>query len=51
MKSLKQFINKWILPVLLAIVLATLINKLLFYQIKVPSLSMYPTMKMGDRIR
>jgi signal peptidase I len=50
LKSLKHFIKEWILPVIAAIVLATLINKLLFFQIKVPSASMYPTIKIGDKI-
>ena len=50
MKQLKPFIKEWLLPILVAIILATLINKFLFYNIKVPSESMYPTIKIGDRI-
>ncbi|MGH4118229.1 signal peptidase I [Clostridium sp.] len=50
MKLLKHYIKEWILPVLAAIVLAILINKLIFFQITVPSSSMYPTIKIGDKI-
>lgn len=50
MKFSKKVIKEWLLPILAAIILATLINQLLFYQIKVPSASMYPTIKIGDKI-
>jgi len=50
MKFFKCFIKDWLLPIIVAIILVTLINKLLFYQVKVPSSSMYPTIKVGDKI-
>lgn len=50
MKSLKYLIKEWLLPILVAIILAMLIKEFLFYQVKVPSASMYPTIKIGDRI-
>ncbi|MBU3100139.1 MULTISPECIES: signal peptidase I [Clostridium] len=50
MKSLKNIIKEWLLPILAAIILVVLINNLLFFQVKVPSGSMYPTIKSGDRI-
>lgn len=50
MKLSKHIIKEWLLPILAAIILATLINKFLFYNIKVPSESMYPTIKIGDII-
>jgi len=38
------------MPVVIALVLVALTNKFLFYQIKIPSGSMLPTIKVGDRI-
>jgi signal peptidase I len=49
-KQLKHAMKEWIVPILIAIILATSINKFLFYNIKIPSESMYPTIKVGDRI-
>jgi len=49
-KLSKNIVKEWLLPILAAIILATLINKFLFYNIKVPSESMYPTIKIGDMI-
>lgn len=48
--KLKDIFKDWILPIVIAFIIATLINKFLFYQIRVPSGSMYPTIKEGDRI-
>ncbi len=50
MSGLKKFIYDWVFPVAAAIVIALLINKFLFYKIHVPSPSMYPAIKPGDRI-
>lgn len=50
MKLLKHFIKDWVLPILIAIILALLINKFLLYKIYVPSESMFPTIKIGDNI-
>lgn len=46
----KDFFKEWIFPVASAIVVAFLINKFLFFQVSVPTKSMYPTIKPGDRI-
>jgi len=50
MKFLKKIIKDWLFPIVVAIIVATLINKFLFYQVMVPSGSMYPTIKVGDKI-
>ncbi len=50
MKLLKHFIKGWVPPILAAIILALLIRGFLFYQVRVPSESMYPTIKIGDKI-
>lgn len=50
MKQLKNFSKDWLLPIFAAIILATLINKFVFFNITVPSGSMYPTIKIGDKI-
>lgn len=47
---MKQFINDWVIPIVVAIVLALVINNFFFFIIKVPTESMYPTIKPGDRI-
>ena len=45
-----KFIKDWVIPILIALVITVLINKLLFFNIQVPTSSMYPTIKEGDRI-
>ena len=49
-KLIKKIFMDWIMPIIIAIVVAILINKFLFFQVSVPSESMYPTIKIGDRI-
>lgn len=46
----KKFFNEWIVPVLLAIIIAILINKFLIFKIVIPSGSMIPTINIDDRI-
>lgn len=46
----KKLFSNWISPIVVAIILAVLIKQFLFFQIKVPSESMYPTIKINDRI-
>lgn len=47
---LVKFIKDWVIPILIALVITVLINKLVFFNIQVPTSSMYPTIKEGDRI-
>lgn len=48
--SAKRIFLDWIAPVLIAIILALLINKFLFFTVSIPSESMVPTIKVKDRI-
>lgn len=45
-----KIIKDWVIPILIAIIITFLINKLVFFNIQVPTSSMYPTIKEGDRI-
>lgn len=47
---MKNFFKEWIIPIATALILAILINKFLFFFISVPTESMYPTIKPGDKI-
>lgn len=47
---MKKFLKEWAAPVLIAVVLAFLINKFIFFNVGVPTGSMFPTIKPGDRI-
>lgn len=50
MKLSKNIIKDWLIPIIIAVILAFLINKFLFFKINVPSESMYPTIMIGDNI-
>lgn len=50
MNAVKGLFKEWILPIGVAIVLAVLINKFIFFNILVPTESMFPTIKPNDRI-
>ncbi|HAK41724.1 MAG TPA: signal peptidase I [Clostridium sp.] len=45
-----KFLKDWIIPAVIAIILGVLINKFLFFNVNVPTGSMYPTITPGDRI-
>ena len=45
-----KFIKDWVIPILIALVITVLINKFVFFNIQVPTSSMYPTIMEGDRI-
>lgn len=40
----------WILPLIAAVVIAVIVNKTLFFLVEVPTGSMFPTIKQGDRL-
>lgn len=48
--KLDSFVKDWIIPIVLAVALAFFINTFVFFQVSVPTSSMYPTIKPGDRI-
>lgn len=50
MDSVKVFIREWVIPIVIAFIIALAINKYLFFKILVPTESMYPTIKVQDRI-
>jgi signal peptidase I len=47
---LKKIIKDWIVPIISALIIALLINKFIFFLILVPTGSMDPTIKPGDRV-
>ena len=46
----KKIFNDYIIPILVAVILAVLIRQFLFFKIMVPTASMYPTIKDNDQI-
>lgn len=46
----KKILSDWVYPIGIAILLALVINKFVFFNITVPTESMYPTIKINDRI-
>ncbi|SKA96711.1 signal peptidase I [Caloramator quimbayensis] len=50
MDSIKVFVKEWVIPIVIAFIIALAINKFLFFKILVPTESMYPTIKVQDRI-
>ncbi|MCD3276275.1 signal peptidase I [Clostridium botulinum C/D] len=46
----KKFFKEWIIPIGCAVILVGLIRCFCFFQVSVPTKSMYPTIKPGDRI-
>lgn len=48
--KIKKIFNDYIIPILVAVILAVLIRQFLFFKIMVPTASMYPTIKDNDQI-
>lgn len=49
-KEKSNFFYDWVVPILIAVVLAILINKFIVFKVKIPSESMVPTLNVGDRL-
>ena len=45
-----NFFSDWIVPIVIAVILAILINRFLIFKVKIPSESMVPTLNVGDRL-
>ena len=50
MTIIRRIFSDWIMPIVIAAIIALAINKFLFFQVSVPSESMFPAIKPGDRI-
>lgn len=48
--KLKKIFIDWVMPVVVAIILALLIQKYLVYKVLIPSESMKPTLNVGDHL-
>lgn len=49
-KKLRNLFNNWLIPIILAILLAVIINKFILYKIVVPSPSMSPTVEVENQL-
>jgi len=50
MDIMKKVFKDWILPILAAIIIAFIINKVIFFNVSVPTGSMLPTIYLNDKI-
>ena len=50
MTDLKKFTKEWVVPVIMAIIIAMLINRYILFKIYIPSESMVPTLGIGDQL-
>ena len=50
MNIMKKIFKDWILPIIAAIIIAFFINKLVFFNVTVPTGSMLPTINLEDKI-
>lgn len=46
----KNIFTEWIMPIIIAVVIAMLINKFLIFKVLIPSKSMVPTLNVNDRL-
>ena len=48
--NIVSFFTEWVVPIIIAVVLAILINKFVIFKVKIPSESMVPTLNVNDRL-
>jgi len=48
-KNKGSFISDFVIPVVVALILAYILNRFVIYKIYIPSGSMYPTLQIGDQ--
>lgn len=48
--QLKKIFIEWAFPILIAVIVANIINKFIIFQVKIPSGSMIPTLNEDDRL-
>lgn len=46
----KSFIYEWVIPLVVAFIIALLIKQFLIFQVRIPSGSMIPTLNIGDKL-
>ena len=49
-KEKSNFFYDWVIPIIVAFVLAALIQKFIVFKVKIPSESMVPTLNVGDNL-
>mgnify|MGYP001564696346 CR=1 FL=1 len=50
MDLVKKIFKDWIIPIIAAIIIAFIINKVIFFNVTVPTGSMLPTIQLNDKI-
>ena len=50
MDIVKKIFRDWVLPIIAAIIIAFIINKVVFFNVSVPTGSMLPTINLNDKI-
>lgn len=49
-KTFKGILKDWIIPILISVIIAFLINRFVIFKIEIPSESMAPTINIGDKL-
>lgn len=49
-KIKSNFLNEWVIPILIAIIITILVNRFIMFKVTIPSESMVPTLNIGDNL-